>query len=105
MISTDAAAKLMDKVIVGIEDNIQDEREELEMDATNEDAREQAEMLEADADDYRAIADLLRCGQADDAHEKYDGMDTASRDYLYDGDISDDEAAQVMAVMEDGDDD
>lgn len=105
MISTDRAADLLEKVEQAIREEVVDCLEELRMDPSQEDQREMAEMYKADADTYRDVAVLMRGGQADDAYEKFDGMDTAARDYLNDGYISDNEADQVMAVMEASDDD
>lgn len=106
MISTDRAADLLEKVEQAIREEVVDCLEELRMDPTQEDQREQAEMYKADADTYRDIAILMRGGQVDDAYSKFDEQDTAARDYLNDGYISDTEADQVMAVFEeDGDDD
>lgn len=104
MISTDTAADLLDKVEQAIRNEAEDCLEELRMDPSQEDQREMAEMYTADADGYRDAAILMRSGQSDDAYEKYDALDTAAQDYLFDGYISDEESAQVMAVFEDDED-
>ena len=104
MISTDNAAELLEKVEQAIRNEQEDCLEELRMDPSQEDQREMAEMYGKDADAYRDIAILVRGGQVDDAYEKFDGMDTAARDYLNDGYISDNEADDVMAVFEEDDD-
>lgn len=104
MISTDRAAELLEKVEQAVRNEMEDCLEELRMDPSQEDQREMAEMYKADADCYRDVAILVRGGQVDDASEKFDGMDTAARDYIYDGYISDNEADAVMTVLEDDDD-
>lgn len=105
MISTDNAADLLEKVERAIRNEAEDCLEELRMDPSQEDQREMAEGYTEDANDYRDIAILMRSGQSDDAGEMFYGLDTAARDFLYDGYISDNEADDVLAVMEDDDDD
>ncbi len=105
MISTDRAAELLEQVEQAVRNEMEDCLEELRMDPSQEDQREMAEMYKADADTYRDVAILVRSGQVDDAYEKFDGMDTAARDYINDGYISDEQADQVMEVLEADDDD
>lgn len=105
MISTDRAAELLEKVEQAVRNEAEDCLEELRMDPSQEDQREMAEMYTADADSYRDIAILVRGGQVDDASEKFDGMDTAARDYIDDGYISDNEADAVMEVLNNVEDD
>lgn len=105
MISTDRAAELLEQVEQAVRNEMEDCLEELRMDPSQEDQREMAEMYKEDADTYRDVAILVRAGQVDDAYEKFDGMDTAARDYINDGYISDEQADQVMEVLEDDDDD
>lgn len=100
MTSTDRAAELLEKVETEIREEATDEAEEMRMDPDNVEAKEMYEMYSEDADDYRDIAILMRGGQADDAYEKWDGLDTASRDYLVDY-LDDEEEQEVMTAFGD----
>jgi hypothetical protein len=99
MSNTDRAAELLEQVEQGIRNEQEDCLEELRMDPSQEDQREMAEMYKADADDYRDIAILMRGGQGDDACEKWSDLDTAARDYLHDGYISDEDTDVVYAAF------
>lgn len=99
MSNTDKAADLLEQVEQAIRNEAEDCLEELRMDPSQEDQREMAEGYTEDANDYRDIAILMRAGQGDDACEKWSDLDTASRDFLHDGYISDEEADIVYAAF------
>jgi len=108
MIGTDEAATLLEKVETAIRNEYEDCMEQVRMDPDSFEEKEMADMYLEDANCYRDIAILMRGGQVEDSYEKFEGQDTAARDYMNDGYINDEEADSVFDLFENydnGDDD
>lgn len=67
--------RILNRVARYLEDEARDERDD--------GCYDMEDMYNSDAKDYRDIAKMVGCDKIKEAEEKYDGLDTAARDCLY----------------------
>lgn len=83
--------RILSRVAHQLEEMARDERKDSDF--------EMEEMYKKDAKDYRDIANIVGCNKIEAATAKYDGLDTASRDYLYDTDKVSDDDVNLIGLL------